>query len=510
MSHILLLVAALCTVFIVHIKRKFISTQRTPPGPRVLPIVGNLFHAPLKHPWIAFKKMGDKYGDMTYFHGLGNSILVLNTYETMLDLLVKKGNLYCSRPYFTVACELMDLINSTAFAPFGSRWRLHRKLARVALSPEALRAYDSTLMDISSMLNRSLVESPGDFINNVRLAAGRVIMSTMYGISVESAQDPYIVRAEAAMNMISKAAIPGEFIVDLLPALKYLPAWFPLTRFHTVGEEGRKMIAELVAKPYQYVKDDMAARTSVPSFTRDALTKSELQTEREGNGAFEHAVKWAAASMYAAGQEVISSSVLNMIMALALHPKILCAAQAEIDSVVGRERPPTIDDRPALPYILAIVKETLRWHPPLPIDIPRASIEDDFYKGYLIPKNTTVIPNIWALSRAPDEDYPPENFAPERFLDTGRIHKPLSPLEYCFGFGRRICPGRGLAENSIFLLTASIISSFDITPAVDENGVTVPIHVQYSSGLVSLPEDFKCSIKLRSSTVIGDHGDQQL
>ncbi|KAF8147599.1 cytochrome P450 [Mycena galopus ATCC 62051] len=488
MSSIVLLVVALCTVLIFRIKRKGNSSQRTPPGPKGLPLVGNLLHVPLKHPWIEFLRIGETYGDMTYFHGLGNSILVLNNHGTMLDLLVKKGNLYCSRPYFTVACELMDL--STAFAPFGKRWRLHRKLARVALSPEALGEYDSTLMDISAILNRSLAESPADFINDIRLAAGRVIMSTMYGISVTSAQDPYIVRAEAAMNMISKAAIPGEFIVDLLPVLKYLPTWFPLTRFHTVGEEGRKMIEELVAKPYQYVKDEMAAGTSVPSFTRDALTKNELQAERDTDETFEHAVKWAAASMYAGESgslqrcKKISSSILNMVMALALHPEILRTAQAEIDSVVGRQRPPNIKDRHALPYILAIVKETLRWHPPLPMDIPRASIEDDFYNGYLIPKNTTVIPNIWSLSRAPDPDYPPEIFSPERFLDTSRLYKPLSPLEYCFGFGRRICPGRGLAENSIFLLAASIISSFDITPAFDGNGIKIPIDVQYSSGLV--------------------------
>ncbi|KAG7090687.1 hypothetical protein E1B28_009784 [Marasmius oreades] len=416
----------------------------------------------------------------------------------MLDLLVKKGNLYCSRPYFVVACELMDLINSTAFAPFGKRWRLHRKLARVALSPEALREYEGTLMTIAAILNRSLAESPADFINHARLAAGRVIMSTMYGISVDSAQDPYIVRAEAAMDMISKAVIPGAFLVDLIPALKHVPRWFPFTRFRTVGETGRSLVAELVAKPFQYVKDEIAAGTTVPSFTKDVLTKNELQSERETDEAFEHAVKWAAASMYAAGQEVISSSILNMIMALALNPQILRRAQVEIDLVVGRQRDPTLGDQDSLPYIHAIVKETLRWHPPLPMDIARASTADDVYLGYFIPKDTIVIPNIWSLSRAPDPDYPPEEFHPERFLG-GRAHEPLPPSEYCFGFGRRICPGRGLAENAIFLMTASIVAAFDIEPAIDAVGQKIPIQVQYSSGLVSLPEDFQCSIKLRTS-----------
>jgi len=492
------LIAVLCaTGLLFYLRRRGRSATSFPPGPPGLPIVGNLLRVPLKHPWIQFRETQETYGDMTYYHGLGNSILVVNSYEAMLDLLVKKGNLYCSRPYFIVTCELMELVNSTAFAPFGKRWRLHRKLARVALSPEALKEYDGTLMNIAATLNRALAESPSNFINDVRLAAGRVIMSTMYGINVDSAEDPYIVRAEAAMDTISKAVIPGAFLVDLIPVLKHVPAWFPFTRFHAVGRQGREMIAELVAKPYQYVKDEMAAGTDVPSFTKDVLTKNELQSERDTDETFEHAVKWAAASMYAAGQEVISSSVLNMIMAMAIHRDVLVKAQAELDSVVGRERPPTVDDRDSLPYIHAIVKETLRWHPPLPMDIARASIEDDVYKGYFIPKNTTVIPNIWSIARAPDPDYPPEDFIPERFLP-GRVHIPLPPSEYCFGFGRRICPGRGLAENSVFLMTASIISAFDIEPAVDQIGVKIPIDVQYSSGLVSLPEDFQCCIKPRA------------
>lgn len=100
----------------------------------------------------------------------------------------------------------LSSLQSTAFAPFGRRWRLHRKLARVALSPEALKSYESGLMEIAAMMNRSFIESPAEFIDHVRLyvflpsnsishsysssAAGQVIMSTMYGISVQSAENP--------------------------------------------------------------------------------------------------------------------------------------------------------------------------------------------------------------------------------------------------------------------------------------------------------------------------------
>ncbi|KAF8884271.1 cytochrome P450 [Gymnopilus junonius] len=422
-------------------------------------------------------------GDIVYYQGLGNSILVLNSLEAMTDLLVKKGNTYCSRPYFVVASELMNLINSTAFTPFGARWRLHRKFMRIALSTEAVKGHEGTLSEIASLLNTSLKDGPEEFVDHVRLAAGHVIMSTIYGISVRSPQDPYITIAESAMNMISKAVIPGAFIVDLIPILKYLPSWTPFATFHYVGGEGRRMVAELISKPFEYVKSQIEARNAKPSFTMDVLTKNDLKAERENDPEFETSLKWASASMYAgeSGQE-ISSSILNMIMAMATNTEKLRIAQAEIDEVVGRSRTPVIQDRESLPYVHAIIKETLRWHPPLPMDIARSSIHDDVYRGYLIPVGTTVIPNVWAIAHAPDPVYPPDTFAPERFL---RENSTLDPSVYCFGFGRRNCPGRTLAENSIFLTTAYILQSFNISAAQDKDGHDIPIWVEYSSGLVS-------------------------
>lgn len=100
-----------------------------------------------------------------------------------------------------------------------------------------------------------------------------------------------------------------------------------------------------------------------------------------------------------------------MILGLALNPEKMKTAQMELDCVIGREHRPTVQDRQSLPYVHAIVKETLRWHPPLPMDIARSSIKEDQYKGtchhlyteyeliifpgFFIPKNTTLIPNIW-------------------------------------------------------------------------------------------------------------------
>ncbi|KAG6914605.1 hypothetical protein DXG01_016368 [Tephrocybe rancida] len=497
-------------------------------------VLGNLLSIPLEYPWTHFAKIARSGDDAIYYHGLGNSILVLNSLESIHDLLINKGNTYSSRPFFVVASELMDLVKSTAFIPFGRRWRLHRKFSRIALNPGMVREYEGALSGVSTLLTKSLRQTPEAFVDHVRFAkinislraAGRVIMSTIYGIDVHSAEDQYISIAELAMDMISKAVIPGAYLVDLIPAMKYLPKWIPFTAFHQVGSRGRVLVAELIQKPFEHVKAGIifgyeVAGTAKPSFTKDVLTKGEFQAERKTDDEFETTLKWASASIIVltvvarvvAGQEVVSSSILNMIMAMATNPDKLKIAQVELSKVVG-SRLITVDDRDHLPYVHAIIKETLRWHPPLPMAIARSSIEDDTYRGYLIPKNTIIIPNIWylhyrfgfsiatqifprAIAHATDMEYPPEKFVPERFLGN---NPPIDPSTYCFGFGRRygqpvpraskliqprICPGRMLAENAVFLMTANILKSFDIKQSVDKTGRTVPIRVQYSSGLVS-------------------------
>ena len=84
-------------------------------------------------------------------------------------------------------------------------------------------------------------------------------------------------------------------------------------------------------------------------------------------------------------------------LAMALHPEVQKKAQQELDAVVGTERLPDFSDRPSLPYITAIVKELLRWHPALPTGVPRRSLADDEYNGHLIPGGTTIFVNIWCV-----------------------------------------------------------------------------------------------------------------
>ena len=128
----------------------------------------------------------------------------------------------------------------------------------------------------------------------------------------------------------------------------------------------------------------------------------------------------------------------TFFLVMALNPRVVAKAQEELDRVVGKERLPDFSDKDDLPYIDALVKELLRWGPPLPISVPVKAAQDDIYREYSIPAGTTVIENIWAVFRDPAIYPDPEAFNPDRFLKDGKLN-PLvyNPEERVFGSGRR-------------------------------------------------------------------------
>ncbi|KAI1172680.1 cytochrome P450 [Nemania sp. FL0916] len=205
--------------------------------------------------------------------------------------------------------------------------------------------------------------------------------------------------------------------------------------------------------------------------------------------------KWSAMSLYAAGADTTVSAIACFFLAITLYPETQKRARKEIDEVVGSDRLPATTDRERLPYIDAIVKETLRWHPIAPMGIPHQNTEDDVYEGYLIPKGSMLFANIWHFTHDPERYHDPFEFKPERFLP-GAADKPEpDPKQFAFGFGRRACPGNHLADNTLFLMIAQSLAVFDIEAG--ENINRDP-EIMFQSGVVSHPAPFASNIKPRS------------
>ncbi len=157
-------------------------------------------------------------------------------------------------------------------------------------------------------------------------------------------------------------------------------------------------------------------------------------------------------------------------------PEAQRRAQAELDAVVGRDRLPTFSDAPHLPYIHAIVKETLRWRPVTPLGIPHVATVEDWYEGMYIPKGTACIANIWQCNHDQavyGEDA--DEFRPERFLNS-RGELTSGPMDAnqeghtSYGFGRRNCVGKVLANESLFIYVARTLWAVNIERVRDESG----------------------------------------
>jgi hypothetical protein len=299
-----------------------------------------------------------------------------------------------------------------------------------------------------------------------------------------------------------------------------VPDFFPGTGFKQFAREIHAVNTRVVEDSFNFVKRRMAAGDYEQSYVSDAyerLGKNETITREQ-----EDMVKHSAVTLYGAGSDTVGGGTLwplesdcfaadlfdlqtvsvlyFFFLNMMLHPEIQRRAQAEIEEVMGPCTIPTLADRASLPYVNAIVTETLRWHPVVAMVTPHVTTEDDVYDGYLIPKGALVTSNIWWFTHNPDVYPEPERFNPDRWLVEDDSQMPPDPRGYVFGFGRRFCPGRVLADQTIFSAIAATLTVFDIRKPVDPatGKVIEPNMDLATTNVAAMKEEYLADIRPRS------------
>ncbi|KAF7374569.1 hypothetical protein MSAN_00341500 [Mycena sanguinolenta] len=247
---------------------------------------------------------------------------------------------------------------------------------------------------------RAHIYSGRPVLTMVELLAAAIIMATVYGYEVQPTNDHFVGLAQDAGKRFSDSFFPGAVAVNTFPILRYLPSWMPGAGFQRFAAECRQLIKEMREGPFDFVKQNMRDGTDSTSVVARLI---------ESNRYDEDAIKDVAGTAYAGGADSTVSCLASFFLAMALYPDIQKKAQTEIDTVIGTDRLPEFEDRPSLPFVEALYRELMRWKPVTPLGLARASTADDVYNGYFISKGTTVISNIWAMTR--DESIYPE---PER------------------------------------------------------------------------------------------------
>ncbi|KAF7985902.1 hypothetical protein HWV62_43798 [Athelia sp. TMB] len=437
--------ALLIAVYVVYALLSQRSRRvRLPPGPAGWPIVGNMFDVPKSGAeWIDYRNMGEKYdSDIIYLDVFGTRIVVLNSFEAITELLEKPSLTRKGKNLFGIT-HIKYMASTKRFIGCSK--------VRISGSP----IFDSA-----------------------------TILEIAYGVRAKTDEDPHIAAAEMTARYAADGATPGKYLVDTLPWLKYVPAWIPGASFQAVAQEAKKVIAASLSIPFEAVKAEMAQGIANPSFTARCLEKVDQDGDIPDQ---ESVIKDVAGVMFSAFPSQTALTFSSFMLAMVKYPEVQAKAQRELDTILGPNNLPVFADKEDLPYLSALVKECLRWEVLFPFSLPHLSTSDDVYNGYHIPAGTMVLPNTWAVLR--DESVYPEagNFNPDRYLTKeGNLDPSVRDPEAAFGYGRRICPGRHMARESIWLTVGSILACFKIENSVDVHGNVIEPSGKYLSGLLSI------------------------
>ncbi|XP_073291744.1 cytochrome P450 93B2-like [Primulina huaijiensis] len=456
-SAIILFVATLLILTIYKQKRSHLPS---PPGPFALPIIGHLhlLGSRIHH---TFHDLSQRYGPLFELRLGSVRCVVVSTPELAKEFLKTHELVFSSRKH-TTAIDIVTYESSFAFSPYGPYWKYIKKLctyellgARNLANFEPVRKIE--IIDFLKVVSDKA--KGGEIINVteelVKLTSN-VISHMMLGLRCSGTEG----EAEAARNVIRDVTqIFGEFDVsDIIWFCKNFDLQGIRRRSEDIQKRYDSLLEKIitdrektrgsggVAKDFlDMLLDVMESKNSDMKFTREQLKALILDFFTAGTDTTAIAVEWSIAE-------------------LLRNPKVLKKAQEEIDNVVGSQRLLQESDAPKLPYIMAIIKETFRLHPPIPM-ISRKSVSDCVINGYMIRAQTLLFVNIWSIGRDPKYWERPMEFRPERFLDSGcgSIDVKGQNFELMpFGTGRRGCPGMLLAIQELVSILGAMVQCFDL------------------------------------------------
>ncbi|KAF9606651.1 hypothetical protein IFM89_027695 [Coptis chinensis] len=466
---------------VISLKTSKVSKYRLPPSPTKLPLIGNL-HQLHGLPHHAFLSLAKKHGPLMWLHlGLAPT-LVVSSANIAQDVMKTYDHVFSSRPQLTFPKRL-TYGKDIAFAPYGEYWRQVRKICVLQLlSAKKVQSFRSIREEEIAIVVEKIKESSSS--NSVNLS--EMFASLLTSITCRVALGRKYNEEEGAGRKFKEMLKEFAYLLavsnvgDLIPSL----AW--LNNLNGLSARVEKNFKELDSFLNEVIDERIEKNTTLGAVagaeTAAYFVDVLLGNENDSTLGFSLAredTKAIILDMFGAGTDT-SSVLLEWTMSeLLRHPKIMEQVQTEVRDIARGRQIVKEADIEQMQYLKSVVKETLRLHPPVPLLVPRESMEDAKIQGYDIPAKTTVVINVFAIGRDPMLWDDPDKFCPERFLNGSCAKIDLKGQDFQlipFGAGRRGCPGIlfALAVNELAL--ANLLNGFDWALPDGLNGGDLDMH----------------------------------
>ncbi|XP_077214532.1 trans-cinnamate 4-monooxygenase [Tasmannia lanceolata] len=474
---------------------------KLPPGPFSFPVFGNWLQVgdDLNH-----RNLSDyarRFGEIFLLRMGQRNLVVVSSPDLAKEVLHTQGVEFGSRTRNVVFDIFTGKGQDMVFTVYGEHWRKMRRIMTVPFfTNKVVQQYRVGWEDEIARVVEDVRKNPDSATKGIVLRRRLQLMmyNNMYRIMFdrrfESEDDPLFVKLKALNGERSRLAQSFEYNYgDFIPILRpFLRGYLKICK--EVKERRLQLFKDYFLEERKKLSSTRGSKSSELKCAIDHILDAQQKGEiNEDN------VLYIVENINVAAIETTLWSIEWGIAELVNHPEIQQKLRKELDTLLGPGVQVTEPDTYNLPYLQAVVKETLRLRMAIPLLVPHMNLHDAKLVGYDIPAESKILVNAWWLANNPEQWKNPDEFRPERFLEEeAKVEANGNDFRYLpFGVGRRSCPGIILALPILGITIGRLVQNFELLPPpgqkkvdMSEKGGQFSLHILKHSTIVVKPRVF--------------------